>query len=206
MASIIVDEPTEDAPVEQPASPSVPPQLQPELPVENQPPETTQQAEEPSTAFAVANPSVPKSFKLSIKKLGMVSGLAVVLILVLLLVNSNREKNQLKQQTAKTLGAQTQTEDEAKSLKNEVGKFLELPADELPTVATVSDASKVKNQAFFANSQNGDKVLLFSKAGKAVLYRPSTKKIIEVAPINLNNPATTDTKTVTPPPPSTNRR
>ena len=61
---------------------------------------------------------------------------------------------------------------------------MELP-QEVPTVATVSDVSKLKNQAFFANAKNGDKVLIYQNAKKAILYRPSSNKIVEFGPINL---------------------
>ena len=69
----------------------------------------------------------------------------------------------------------------------EVGALTDLPAGETPTVATVSDVSKLKNQAFFANAQKGDKVLIYTQAKRAYLYRPSTQKIIEIAPINLGS-------------------
>jgi hypothetical protein len=36
----------------------------------------------------------------------------------------------------------------------------------------------------------GDKVLIYSRAQKAILYSPSKNKIIEVAPINLTAPTT----------------
>lgn len=68
-----------------------------------------------------------------------------------------------------------------------VSKLVQLPSGESPTLATVSDANKLKNQAFFANAQNGDKVLIFTQAKTAVLYRPSTNKVIEKAPINLGS-------------------
>jgi hypothetical protein len=61
-----------------------------------------------------------------------------------------------------------------------VGKLMDVP-DETPTVATVSDVSKLSNQEFFKKAQNGDKVLIFPKAQKAILYRPATNKIVEVA-------------------------
>jgi len=89
------------------------------------------------------------------------------------------------QQTQKLLQNPTLvSEEQTKALLAQVSKIVELPKGENPTIATVSDKSKLANQAFFANSQNGDKVLIFTKAGKAILYRPSVNKIIEMAPIN----------------------
>lgn len=79
--------------------------------------------------------------------------------------------------------------DEATRVKELVAQLADVPADEIPTVATVSDASKLGGQAFFAKAQNGDKVLIFTKAKKAYLYRPSTNKLIEVAPINIGSKA-----------------
>ena len=67
-----------------------------------------------------------------------------------------------------------------------VGKLMVLPSDETPTLATVNDPAKLKGQAFFANAKVGDKVLVYSKAGKVILYNPSEDRIVEVAPINSN--------------------
>lgn len=77
--------------------------------------------------------------------------------------------------------------EEAKQLKEKVGKLIELPLDEEPTIASVTDADRLREQPFFANSQNGDRVLIFTQARKAILYRPSMNKIIEVAPVNIGN-------------------
>lgn len=71
-----------------------------------------------------------------------------------------------------------------------VGKLMMLPAGEEPTVMQVSDISKLKNQPFFANAENGDKVIIYTKAKKAILYRVETNKIIDVAPITIENTAT----------------
>jgi len=71
-------------------------------------------------------------------------------------------------------------ETQANEIIKKVGALMELPNEE-PTVATVSDVSKLSDQQFFAKAQNGDKVIIFPKAQKAILYRPSTNKIIEIA-------------------------
>lgn len=84
---------------------------------------------------------------------------------------------------------------EADDLLSKVAQIYLIPIGEEPTVATVSDPNALKNQSFFTQSQKGDKVLIFVKAGRAVLYRPSIDKIIETAPINNSK----NDKTTTPP-------
>lgn len=74
------------------------------------------------------------------------------------------------------------------SLIQNVSRLITLPAGETPTIANVSDAAQARQQsAFFNNAQNGDKVLMYVKAGEAILYRPSTGKIILVAPLTFNS-------------------
>ena len=70
----------------------------------------------------------------------------------------------------------------------EVGKVLLLPADEVPSQATVTDLSKLKDQPFFAQAQVGDKVLIFSVSRKVILWRPSIHKVIEVSALEINVP------------------
>src|SRR4030042_1403507 len=78
-------------------------------------------------------------------------------------------------------------EEEVKRVVGEVGKLVALPEGEDPTVATVTDTENLKSQPFFEKAENGDKVLIYAQAKRAILYRPSTKKVIEVAPINIGN-------------------
>jgi hypothetical protein len=75
---------------------------------------------------------------------------------------------------------------EADSLVAAVGRLIVLPTDEQPTIATVSDPEKLRNEAFFSAAKSGDKVLIYSKAKKAILYDPIADKIVEVAPLNIN--------------------
>ena len=85
--------------------------------------------------------------------------------------------------------------EETQKLLEIVGKIIELPDSEEPTVATVTDSEKLKAQQFFINSQNGDKVIIYSGTKKAILYRPSTGKIIDVAPISIGSSSATPNAT-----------
>jgi hypothetical protein len=92
-----------------------------------------------------------------------------------------------KHQLDKLSNPSTASKESTQQLVVKVGKLVELPSGETPTTATVSDASKLKNQEFFAQAQNGDKVLIYSKSKRAVLYRPSSNKIIEYAAVDFNS-------------------
>lgn len=71
----------------------------------------------------------------------------------------------------------------------EIGKTVYLPTDEQPTLATVSDPEKLKDQPFFVRAEVGDKVLVYPTSRKAILWRPSTKKIIEISGLNISDSA-----------------
>lgn len=75
------------------------------------------------------------------------------------------------------------TEKQTLSIIERVEKHIVLPEGEEPTIATVSDPSKLAEQRFFANAKVGDVVLIYAQARKAYLYDPSIDKLLEVAPI-----------------------
>lgn len=79
-------------------------------------------------------------------------------------------------------------EEEVQKVVAEVAKLIVLPEGEAPTVAKVTDVERLKSQPFFANAKNGDRVLIYTNARKAILYRPEEHKLIEVAPLNLGTP------------------
>lgn len=80
--------------------------------------------------------------------------------------------------------------DEVTKLVAELGEKMLLPEGETPTIATVTDITKLADQPFFKNAKNGDKVIIYGSTKEAILYRPTLHKIIAVAPIN----ATEDTQ------------
>lgn len=81
------------------------------------------------------------------------------------------------------------SEKEVSDLVAQVSKLMVLPQNETPTVATVIDKEKLAGQAFFNNAQNGDKLLAYLQSRKAVLYRPSENRIIEVSSIVIDENA-----------------
>lgn len=64
-------------------------------------------------------------------------------------------------------------------LTDRVSKLTIVPKDEKPTIANVSDASKLKDP-LFALAENGDKVVYYTNARRLIIYRPSTNVIITV--------------------------
>lgn len=79
--------------------------------------------------------------------------------------------------------------DELSDIQAKLSKSIVLPQEQ-PTFATVADITKLKNQPFFAHAANGDKVLIYPQAKKAIIYRPSTGKIIDVGPLTASDNAT----------------
>jgi hypothetical protein len=84
--------------------------------------------------------------------------------------------------------AQAEVRKETDELVGIVGKLIVLPQGETPTIATVTDPEKLKEQLFFSKTTVGDKVLIYGLSKKAYLYSPSKNKVLEVAPIAQNAP------------------
>lgn len=112
----------------------------------------------------------------------------VVLVFVGLVLNSWRlTKENMKlasQLEAVKNDPQIFAREEIKNLVGKLGRMVVLPEGEEPVLATVSDKEKLKDQPVFAKAENGDKILIYTKAAKAYIYRPSTDKIIDMVPVN----------------------
>lgn len=67
-------------------------------------------------------------------------------------------------------------------------EFMLLPGDEEPTIGLVSNVDELRGQPFFAAAKAGDRLIVYAKAKKAILYRPSIRKVIEVSPLLLATP------------------
>jgi hypothetical protein len=131
----------------------------------------------------------------------LLTALIVLALIVGLAVYANKY-NQAKKDVKRLSNPQEVAKQQSRELIAKVSRLTEVPSNETPTIATVSDASKLKSQAFFTNAQNGDKVLIYTQAKRAILYRPSTDKIINIAPINIGS----STPSPQPSPPPSPRR
>ncbi len=83
-------------------------------------------------------------------------------------------------------GDTPQNAKETQKLLDKVGKLIQLPKGETPTVATVTNFEKLVDQPFFRNAKNGDRVIIYGSTQMAYLYRPTDNMLINVAPINVN--------------------
>lgn len=76
---------------------------------------------------------------------------------------------------------------EIAGLIKKIGKVMDLPSNEVPTLATVTNKEKLDNQPFFKKAENGDKMLIYADAGRAILYRPSIEKIIDITSVTITD-------------------
>lgn len=111
----------------------------------------------------------------------------LLLLIVILLCSSTGyffyQYRKLSQKLTKT---KITDQEETQGLVKNIGKFMLLPKDETPTVATVTDINKLKDQSFFKNASNGNKVLIYPNSKLAIIYDPKAKLIINVGPINFS--------------------
>ncbi len=100
-----------------------------------------------------------------------------------------KEVQELKSAKTKT---ESQQVNEVERIKEKVSKLINLPEGPV-FVGTYSSDSKLKEQAFFAAAKDGDKYLIFSESGKAMIYRESENKLINVGPITIIPETSTST-------------
>lgn len=121
----------------------------------------------------------------------------IIAVLVIILVGAAGTAYYFYNEYQKTQEALDNPEktaiEETQRLIDQMSDQIALPEADIangePTLATVQDKEKLKDQEFFANAENGDKVLIYAKAKKAFLYRPTTDKVINVAPVTIGEDA-----------------
>lgn len=126
--------------------------------------------------------SVPETRSEEVSKKSKIMKMTLIAVVALVIVALGGSAYYFYHQYKKTATA------EGMDIAGKVGQLMELP-NEPATLATVTDKEKLKDQPFFAHSENGDKALIYTQAKKAILYRPSTNKIIEVMYLSISQNA-----------------
>jgi len=73
---------------------------------------------------------------------------------------------------------------ETKNLVTKVGQYIILPKGEDPVVALINDRELLaKEQKFYQDAQNGDVLLIYPKAAKAIIYSPKRNILVNVGPL-----------------------
>lgn len=111
------------------------------------------------------------------KKLTVILGLLLVLVLLAAVVFF------VKYRQAVNNNPTTQRD----HLLKEIGQDIALPK-ETPTISTVLDASKITNPTLAAQAQNGDKLLVYANAKRLIVYRPSSRKVVDILSIQAPAP------------------
>lgn len=70
------------------------------------------------------------------------------------------------------------------ALLEKVSMLMEIPTNEDPLVATITDAEVLRaEQEFYRGVIDGDMLIIFPSEAKAVIYSPSQNKIINAGPV-----------------------
>jgi predicted PurR-regulated permease PerM len=120
--------------------------------------------------------------RISSTKLRVLVGFVVVLVLVsgfltFKYLQINHQIKQLKSNSNSVIANSTE------KLLTKVGNLALLPQG-TPTIAIVKNVNQLKSEAFFDGAQNGDYLIVYAQAKKAILYRPSDNRIVEYANTN----------------------
>jgi DNA-directed RNA polymerase subunit E'/Rpb7 len=78
--------------------------------------------------------------------------------------------------------------DPKQSLLQDIGKRIDLPIGEDPTIILIEDAEKAsKEQAFYSQVIKGDVVVIYPNARKAIIWSPSRMKIVNAGVVDIQS-------------------
>ena len=107
-------------------------------------------------------------------------GISLILFSALLIVSGALYREKHRKITLSDIYALQQ--EHVNEILAEISKTVELPKDEKPTIATITNVESLsKEMPFFKKAKNGFKVVVYKD--KAILFDPVNKKVIDVAPV-----------------------
>lgn len=110
------------------------------------------------------------SFKLAGKNRRVIFAFILLLVLVVLAWTFTSKHTSIGQK-------------ELAQVKSKVGKLMLLPSDEEPTLAQVKDRRQLKDPYLVEKAVDGDQILIYTKNGIVIIYRPSLNKIAAVGSV-----------------------
>jgi hypothetical protein len=105
--------------------------------------------------------------------------LVLIVVSSLFAINYYRDISKLQENPNKA------NEEKAAMILEKVGKIIDLPKDEYPAVAVISDMAPFRDNPFFAKAEVGDYVIVYTIARKSFIYNPTSNMIVEVASLNI---------------------
>lgn len=118
---------------------------------------------------------------------GLLAGLAFLLVIVIGIAIFFYGKWQ-RYRDDPMKAQEEQIQREVDKVVKKVSKLMILPEDERPSLVTVDNKDEINNnQEFFRLAEDGDEMLIYRQARKAILYRPGSNRIVNVAPINVSS-------------------
>lgn len=125
---------------------------------------------------------VPKPGKKSVVSLYIVVLVAVGMLALYYYQEYNTTREELRKFKQNPQAAVTQ------ELLEVVGTLVDLPKNEIPTIATVTNADVLRDvHPFFSKAQNGDRILIYKNNNRTILYRPINNKVIEAMSVTFEN-------------------
>lgn len=94
--------------------------------------------------------------------------------------------------------------DQKKTLES-IASVIALPNEE-PTSFNIADKSKLSNQALAGRVENGDTLFVYAQAKKLIIYRPSTKKVVDLLRIDSSAQVTPPAEATAPAPTASTKR
>lgn len=138
-----------------------------------------------SSPHLTHTPQPPKKTAQKVRPLTVLATFCVLLLIVGTMVMTflyYRTRQQLLLLSTPQ-GQQRLSEQEMAVVLEQLGKLTLLP-DEEPVMATIIDAGYLATQsAFYEQSENGDKLVVFPTAKKAIIYSPARNIIVNSGPV-----------------------
>lgn len=127
--------------------------------------------------------------------------IALVVLAVVLDTQRRRAQTELHNLTVRLeqlQGNNAANQEKAKNVVERVKKLMDIDVSVEPTVATIVDVEKLREQnPFYNKAENGD--FLIVTQTRAILYREEDNIILDVVPVQIEPPAPANGGNVTPP-------